>query len=169
MGIYKRVIAKAEASLALIALAAAQGAVAFFGEISAQDNAASQTLTTQNTFYVINAWSVNQSSQGVTPDFTMGTLTIVRPGWYIVAFTMSVQSANNITFKGALFINGTIHGNGKVQWSTSGISGTPTINVTISDVNLFNSGDVLDVRVTCTTGSNVQITVLDANLYAVNT
>lgn len=139
-----------------------------FGEISVQDGSTNQTLTTQNTFYLINQWTTNQSGQGVTPDFTNGNLTIVTSGWYVTTCVISMQSANNLTFKAALFINGTLHGNGKAQFSTSGITGTPTINFTISDVNNYNAGDVLDIRVTCTSSSGVQFSVLQANFFAVS-
>jgi len=145
---------------------AALGVSTLFGEISVQDATASQTLTTQNTYYLINQWTTNQNNFGVTPNFSAGTLTIVYTGWYLINCTCSMQSANNLTFKAALFINGSIHVNGKVQFSTSGISGTPTINFTIGDINKLNAGDVMDIRVTCTTGSNIQFSVLQANFFA---
>lgn len=140
-----------------------------FGEISVQDAATNQTLTTQNTYYVISQWTTNQNSQnGIMPSYTAGTLTIGNSGWYLTTCNCSMQSANNINFKAALFVNGSIHSNGKVQFSTSGITGTPTINFTISDFNQYNAGDVLDVRVTCTSGSGVQFSVLQANFFAIS-
>jgi hypothetical protein len=145
-----------------------EGVSSLFGEISLQDVSGTQTLTTQNTFYVINQWTTNQNTQGVTPSFSNGTLTIGYPGWYLTTFNCSMQSANNLNFKAALFVNGTIHENGKSQFSTSGITGTPTINVTISDVNQYNAGDVLDIRVTCTSASVVQFVVLQANFFVVS-
>lgn len=140
-----------------------------YGEISVQDASTNQTLTTQNTYYVVSQWTTNQNSGGITPNFTNGTLTILNAGWYLTTCNISMQSANNLTFKAALFVNGVIHQNGKVQFSTSGITGTPTINFTISDFNNYNAGDVLDVRVTCTSGSNAIFSVLQGNFFALST
>ncbi len=134
-----------------------------FAEISVQDASSPQTLTTQNTFYAISQWTTNQAFVGVIPNFSAGTLTVNSDGYYWTCCTLSVQSANNQTFKAALFVNGVIHQNGKVQWSTSGITGTPTINISITDINHYTIGDVLDIRATCTTGSNIPLTVLQGN------
>ncbi len=139
-----------------------------FGEISVQDASTNQTLTTENTYYTINQWTTNQNTNGVMPNFSAGTLTIGYPGFYLTTCTCSMQSANNITFKAALFVNGGLHPNGKVQFSTSGLTGTPTINFTISDVNDYNAGDVLDIRVTSTSASGVQFSVLQANFFVIS-
>lgn len=146
---------------------AIEGTSELFGEISVQDASNYQTLTTQNTYYIISQWTTNQSAQGVVSNFNNGTLTINYADAYLTTFNCSMQSANNLTFKAALFVNGSIHQNGKVQFSTSGITGTPTINFNISDINEYNIGDVLDVRVTCTSASNVQFSVLQANFFVV--
>lgn len=137
----------------------------YFGEISAQDVSSNQTLTTQNNYYIINQWTTNQNGNNVVPNYTSGTLTINSSGWFNTVCSCSVQSANNLTFKAALFVNGSIHQNGKVQFSTSGITGTPTINFTISDFNMYAAGDVLDIRASCTSNSNVQLTLLQGNFY----
>ena len=138
-----------------------------FGEISFQDSAVGLVLTTQNTYYQIASWNVNQSGQGVVPNASAGTLTIQQAGWYQTICTLSIQSANNISFNGALFVNNTLHSNGKVQWSTSGITGTPIINLTIADVNFYNAGDVLSVKIESTSSSGVTTTPLQGNFFVV--
>lgn len=134
-----------------------------FGEISFQDSATTLTLTNESQYYPIASWTTNQNGQGVTPNYSEGTLTIGTPGWYLTICVLSMQSGNNLNFKAGLFVNGSLHPNGKVQYTTSGITGTPIIGVTIIDNNTYNAGDVLSVGVECTNSTNTVVTPLQGN------
>lgn len=139
------------------------------GEISTQDGMSSQVLTSQNTYYSLSQWTQNEpSTPGVTPDFSAGTLTIDSGGWYQIVFSASLQLQNSHSYELALFVNGVLHNNGKSQFTTAALPASPILNLNIGDVNKFAPGDVLDVRIQCTSAAGATVAVLQANFFAVS-
>lgn len=138
----------------------------FIGEISTIDGVGSQTLSLQNTFYAFNQWTNNERDLNVLPDYTNGTITIQTTGTYLTTCNLSLQSGNNLDLKVSLFVNGTLHSNASSRITTG--TSNPYSNVVISDVNKYDAGDILDIRISCTNSSGVSVTVRQANFFVVS-
>lgn len=131
------------------------------GELSLTAQAAPLTLTNQNQFYLINQWNSIANQVNATGNLGSGSITVGTAGWWKLAVVLSgFGDAGSPTYEFSVFINGVEHTNAKVQQVMN--TGT-TQSWSISDVNQLNAGDVVDVRVRCTTAAGKQITLVLGN------
>lgn len=143
-------------------LDATQEPEATVGEISVDSNAVAVTMTNQNQYYPITAGWVVGINQNVTPNATAGTLTIENAGIFETLAAIGFTSPNqpNTLFFG-IFKNGTlIADHVAITWTDTVVYPN---TVTVVGIDNLAVGDVLDVRVQCTTAAGVQITVTGAN------
>ncbi len=123
------------------------------GELSVQDASTTQTLQTVSTYYQITQWTTVQSAYNAQPSVANSNIVIDVAGWYWCAVNISYNVGTTLQMIAALFVNGVVHSNGKVK-KTNGVVSPANDQITILDLNYFNVGDVVDVRVGTTNQSN---------------
>jgi hypothetical protein len=133
------------------------------GEIYFDDNANTQTLTLQNTYYKITptTW-VAGSNNGFTPNVASQEIVANVGGTYLIVFQGDLQAANNDEIEVALFVNGThqnnlesfVTGRGAVQHLALGFNGFAVLA----------PNDIVDVRVKCTNGVGSVVSFKHCNL-----
>ena len=126
-------------------------------------NAATTTITTQNTFYQLaGTWTHDLTPAGGCSVDATGRITVGATARYLLVATVSFSSAsatNELTF--AMFKNGTqVPDHVAKSWIDT--SSYPNA-VSISGIDDASAGDIYDLRVTCSTASGVVITPTDAN------
>jgi len=126
------------------------------GELYIQNNVSTQTLTTQNTFYPwTTSWVASTNNPQITLNASNGTMTINSAGYYSSEVSISLTTTGTDTFSFALFRNGIlIPGHQQIQ-----VSKNPSTLYTLSvnGIDSFNGGDVVDLRIACTTSNNVNV------------
>jgi hypothetical protein len=133
------------------------------GEIYVDDNANTQTLTNQNTFYKLTAptWSAG-TNNGFTPNLGSQEIQCNGDGTYLVVCQGDIIAQNNEQIEFALFVNNVeqinfeslVTGRGGAQHSSWGYNGFVILSV----------GDIVDVRVQCTSSAGETILLQHINL-----
>lgn len=70
-----------------------------------------------------------------------------------------------LTYEFSVFQNGVEHQNASCEQNTT--NNTSRQSVSINDLNFFNAGDAVDVRVQCTTNAGKAITIVDGNMIII--
>lgn len=132
------------------------------GELVIDSNAAALTMTNQNQYYPITTgWTAGVSNK-MTANPVPGSMQAITAGFYetlaSIAFTSSAAPQTIVfgVFKNGVLIQDHI----AVSWTD-----TTTYPNTVSIVGIDSLvvGDVLDLRVQCTTAAGIAITVTNAN------
>jgi hypothetical protein len=136
-----------------------------YAEIIIPNSAASTvTMTNQNAWYQIkNGWSNDISPAGMLVNTTTGQIICGQAGIYNTTAILSYQdsSGSTDTLQFGIFKNGvSIPSHSAIDW----VDGTtyPT-SITLDGLDLLQVGDVLDVRVMCTTNPGVTLAILNVN------
>jgi hypothetical protein len=128
-------------------------------------NATPMTLTLQNTWYPIGVgWSHDQSPVGMTVDDTTGHITSETAGEFATLVAIEgvspTAAVQGITF--GLFKNGVLIPDHVAKtWVQLNVY---PLKVSISGLDAFVPGDVIDLRVQCTSEAGLVLTVTDVNL-----
>ena len=143
--------------------AAANPGNAAYGELAITGNVTATTITNQNQFYQITAGWTNQEFNGTTLNSGSGNITSNTTAEFQTLCSMSASSPGgaNQTLVWQIFKNGSAIGGHIATTKISATNGI--ISLVISGVVSVISGDVLDVRVQCTSNAGTTITVADAN------
>jgi hypothetical protein len=135
-----------------------------FAGIHVHDASAAQSIPTGATYTKLTCYTDNEASSNVTPDATNDKITITRAGIYKVDGSFSFTcGTNNVTFFGALFLDGTEQDN--VHWErkigTAGDRGSASFTGII-DVTSANKD--IDVRVRHDNAGSIDFTIYYSNL-----
>jgi hypothetical protein len=138
-----------------------QVTAATYGEIYVANGAATQTLTSANTFYTVNAWTTDGLSNGITLAAASDKITVDTAGVYLMQFFITFSDANNKTFTFRCYNNtaASAYANTVVKASTHS---TDPIFVAVSSFIHVDAGDDLVVQAACATAGTA-ITISDAN------
>lgn len=134
-----------------------------YGQLSVNANASGQVLASSNTFFKIIQFTSVDNSSGTTPSVTNDNITINIGGFYHVMATMTITASIGATVSSALFINGLQ----RFQSTQVIVSAGNTQNIILSDSNLYNAGDVVDIRV-ASTGLTSSILINDGTFIALS-
>ncbi len=141
-------------------------------EIYLSGNASATTCTTQNTWYTIaGSWAFNTAPIGFTIATPAGTLTVgstTRSGTgrvlLLASGSISYPNSQAQTFEVGLFKNGSfITGHSLALSVNNAIDSFP---FSINGLEDLVDGDVIDLRIRCTTTGGQAITVKYANISA---
>lgn len=137
-------------------------------EITIVTGTTPMTLTLANTFYqCASDWTADISPINATIDTAAGTITAgltTRIRTLCAVSYVSASSANTLEFQ--IFKNGTaIPSHAQTTWLDTT---TFPNSVTIVGLDDVVPGDVLDLRVQCTTGAGVVLLVTSANFSISN-
>lgn len=97
----------------------------------------------------------------VTTNATAGTHTIINSGWYKIMANISWTSSLNQLFEINYFVNGVQDGHAEscVEYSHSG----DVVVAVSSGISYLNAGDVVDLRVTCSSAGSQTVTFIESN------
>ncbi|HVI41775.1 MAG TPA: hypothetical protein VM577_14075, partial [Anaerovoracaceae bacterium] len=128
---------------------------------------AGQVLTTNGVIYKITQWDTIGYTFGTTPSLTDSSITIEQPGIYAVSVGMSISTTtSNITYSIYLFVNGVQ--NSSVRSQVKVINSSDTKLIGFTDINTFEAGDVIDIRVSANiSGQTLTIESGNFNVYSV--
>ena len=141
--------------------AASRPTLAVFGEMSITGNATATTCTLQNTFYKVTPGWALRGAQGIVASPANSNMTFEQGGEYNIVCSLSVNpSTNGDTYQFQFFSNGTA----LLEHQASILAKASTIiSLTLTGIDPFLVGDVLDVRVACTTSAGSSFTVVSAD------
>jgi hypothetical protein len=130
-----------------------------YGEIYIYNNANAQTLTLANHYYTVLHFTA-----GLSNEFTAGSNQLVcnQAGVYQVSCIASYGANNNDVMRFAVHLNGSPLTNMVAEAVTKGA--TSTQDIAITGFVTLAAGDILDLRVECTTGAGETILITHANL-----
>ena len=137
-----------------------------YGEIYVAGGATPQTLTLQNTYYKLAAFTTNGLSNRVTLSAATDSISPDTEGDYLVQFFITFSDSNNKTFSFRCFNETTSTAYANTVVKTHSHSTDPLF-VGFSSFIHANDGDSLIVQVSCETSAGVAITVSDANFALV--
>lgn len=136
-----------------------------YGEEIITNNAVAITLTNQNQFYPVNTGWANDDALNCVQDAVNGTLAPTVSGEYLTICTVVFTSAGLQQVEFQLFKNGVaIPDHKAISWVDTAIFPN---TVTISGIDGLVGGDVISLKVRCTSAAGLVITVTDANMSVV--
>lgn len=137
------------------------GTGAAYGELEADGSVGQLTLTTDGYFYLLNCWTFADEHFGTTLNIANSNVTINKSGVYFITAAVSISSPDNnwhITLE--IFIN-------NQRTYCSGVmdikAASQVFQLCVSDIDTFNSGDIMDIRVSGTPGGQ-HVTVVNGHL-----
>ena len=134
-----------------------------YAELYIADNANTQTMTLQNTWYLWNTAWVAGDLSAASVSTSGGTITTTQGGTYRITFQGALLcSADSQTLEVAVFKNGVYQSDHSTHFS----SNSTISNVTLSGVLAAAPGDVFTVRFQNTTSAGKTIRVEDGNFSA---
>lgn len=138
------------------------GLAGAYGEIHIDDNAATQALALQNTFYQITTgWTVGLSA-GTTPSALNSNIVINTKGVYHVNCSISMfSSAANQVLEFSIFKNGVYQPNLSAHFTSQTARGE---SCGLSGMLELALNDTIDLRVQNTTSAGKTVTAEDVNL-----
>jgi len=112
-------------------------------------------LGSPGTFSLVQWQTGSAISSGVTP-VSGTTLGVNQQGWYYTSTTLSFSGSAGV-YTASLFVNGIKHANCQRQATISNGQSYPT-GMAMVDLNYYNVGDQLDIRVSSNNGgANFQL------------
>lgn len=139
----------------------AEAGVAYYGEISIDDNAVGQTLVNADQWYKITQFDTNGSSSGMTNDQADNKITVENAGTYELTFVASFNGSASVVYHLAIYIDGVIDTSLKIQRD---IGTANTVGaVAIAGLAAIGAGDDIEVYVSCD-GNNKEYLQGHANL-----
>ena len=133
-----------------------------YGQFYVEGNAVAQTLANQNQYYIINPTWLAGLSSGMTPDVGNSRIIVQVSGVYQILVSIDYSGPVNHEFQFAIFENGIF----QALLTTHSVprGNNQTVFTAIGGLNQLAVGDLLDLRVQCTTGAGQSITVVHANV-----
>lgn len=138
-----------------------------YGEIFGHDNTTAKTIPTGAIYTKIdNAFTANGVSENITPQYTLGQLTVPKEGKYRVFYTLSYTgTVNNTTWFGAIFLNGVEQNN--IHSATKITSATDIRTSAGQGIIIVPANGVIDFRVRHDQAGNADIIPKYININAV--
>lgn len=152
-------------TLSVLDSPAAANGVGASAENHLAGNATATTMPVQNTFVPVasSGWSSDIAPRGMTTSAASGAITSQTAGrfWIICSLAFTSGAAPQ-TVQFQVFKNGSpLISHSATTWTdTAAFPNT----VSMTGLDDLAPGDVLDLRVRCTTAAGIAITVTDANL-----
>jgi hypothetical protein len=138
-----------------------------FGEIYVHDGSTAQTIANGATYTKSTAFTTDGASNDCTPNAANDRIDITRTGVYRVEGSVTFSSdTNNIDVYSAVFLGGTEQSNIHIAEAVGVIGDVASSGLTgfIDVTDVSGSNGQVDLRFRHDNGSNVNITVLYANL-----
>jgi hypothetical protein len=134
-----------------------------YGEMYVFNNSTSQTLTTQNTWYVITAFDTIGDSNNVTVDpVTDNDLTVSANGVYLVTVSLSFSGGANQTYEFAIHVDGAIQND---LYASRKLNAAGDVGpITLSGLLDLTASEAVDLRVRCTSAAATAVTAEEANV-----
>jgi len=134
--------------------------VVAYGTLYTDAGSSSQTLTTSNTYYIINQWNNTGSSSNIAPNLSSFNFTVTNVGTYIIQVDLSGFWSGQ-SHKIAVFINGQQQNDLTVEYTPSS-----TAFITYAGLKGFislNVSDIVDIRIAAISKNNAKFSLVQGN------